>query len=39
MLAMTTRILARFATQAVNYYKLFNIPPNFTEQQLKASYL
>lgn len=37
---MTTRILARFTTaQTVNYYKLFNIPPNFTEQQLKASYL
>jgi len=33
------RVLNKFCTTTINYYKLFNIPVNFTEQQLKASYL
>jgi DnaJ-class molecular chaperone len=32
------KVVSRFCN-AVNYYKLFNIPINFTEEQLKSSYL
>lgn len=32
-----SRVIRCFSTQ--NYYKIFNIPPNFTEDQLKTAYL
>lgn len=35
---LARRILSKFCT-TTNYYKLFNIPTNFTEQELKTAYL
>lgn len=32
-----SRVIRTFST--ANYYKIFNIPPNFTEEQLKTAYL
>ena len=32
-----SRVIRSFST--ANYYKIFNIPPNFTEEQLKTAYL
>lgn len=39
---LSWRVVNRFCTKAsnnINYYKLFNIPINFTEQELKTAYL
>jgi DnaJ-class molecular chaperone len=33
------RLIGRFGSTGTNFYKFFNIPVNFSEQELKTSYL
>ena len=36
---MTASMIYMFSTHKVNYFRLFNLPHHFTEEQLKTSYL